>query len=98
MNRLIIFPQKIPDASSESIDHSSEVSDGRVLNVLAMPSDYIFSYNCALLADGWYFLNFLDSVKEGEGGRLMRQYRHMLLYCRADNQGSIGVPVSIVLN
>ena len=80
---------EIPDASNESTDCSSAVNpDQRVSNVLTKPSDDIFSYNCALLADGLYFLNFLDSVKEGDGERSMRQYRYMLLYCRADNQGS----------
>ena len=50
--------------------------------------DDVFSYNCALLADGLFFLNFLDAGKEGDGIRLMRQYRYMLLYCRADGHSS----------
>ncbi|KAK3744046.1 hypothetical protein QZH41_011928 [Actinostola sp. cb2023] len=50
--------------------------------------DDIFNYNCALLADGLFFMNFLDAVKEGDGTRLMRQYKFLLLYCRADGQHS----------
>ena len=48
------------------------------------PTDDVYSYNCALLADGLFFINFLDAIKEGDGVRLMRQYKYMLLYCRAD--------------
>lgn len=51
-------------------------------------SDDVYNYNCALLTDGLFFLNFLDAVSEGDGLRLMRQYRYMLLYCRADGHHS----------
>jgi hypothetical protein len=71
-------------ASNQLDNHSSE----RASNASTTTSDDIFNYNCALLADGLFFLNFLDAVKEGDGERLMRQYKYMLLYCRADDQGS----------
>ena len=35
--------------------------------------DDVYSYNCALLTDGLFFLNFLDAISEGDGQRLMRQ-------------------------
>ena len=67
---------EIPSVSNgnDSTDHSSQVSDRQDSNASSKPSDDIFSYNCALLADGLFFLNFLDSIKEGDGDRLMRQY------------------------
>ena len=46
--------------------------------------DDVFSYNCALLQDGFLFLNFLDAVKEGDGPRIIRQYKYIMLYCKAD--------------
>ena len=60
-------------------------------------SDYVYNYNCALLTDGLFFLNFLDAVSEGDGLRLMRQCKYMLLYCRADghhsnNRHSVSTP------
>ena len=51
-------------------------------------SDDMFNYNCALLTDGLFFLNFLDAVSEGDGQRLMRQYKLFLLYCKADGEHS----------
>ena len=51
-------------------------------------TDDVYNYNCALLADGLFFVNFLDAIKEGDGLRLMRQYKYMMLYCKADGQGS----------
>ena len=52
------------------------------------PCDDVYNYNCALMADGLFFLNFLDAVSEGDGLRLMRQYKYMLLHCRADSHHS----------
>ncbi len=50
--------------------------------------DDIYSYNCALLEDGLFFMNFLDAVKEGDGARVVRQYKFLLLLCKADGQHS----------
>ena len=71
-------PQSIsaPEDSASSED-SSKTKD-----------DDVYSYNCALLTDGLFFLNFLDAISEGDGQRLMRQYKYMLLYCRSDGQHS----------
>jgi hypothetical protein len=50
--------------------------------------DDIFNYNTALLAEGLFFLNFLDSVSEGDGDRILRQYKYLMLLCRADGSHS----------
>ena len=55
----------------------------------------MYNYNCALLADGLFFVNFLEAIKVGDGLKLMRQYKYMLLYCRADGQGSNKYAVSL---
>ena len=51
--------------------------------------DDIYSYNCALLEEGLFFMNFLDAVKEGDGARVIRQYKFLLLFCKADGQHSM---------
>jgi len=51
-------------------------------------TDDLFNYNCALMTDGLFFFNFLDATSEGDGLRTLRQYKYMLLYCKADNQHS----------
>ena len=43
----------------------------------------MYNYNCALLEDGLSFINFLDAVSEGDGQRLMRQYKYFMLMCKA---------------
>lgn len=52
------------------------------------PTDDVYNYNCALLVEAMLFLNFLDAVKEGDGKRLMRQYKYLMLYCKADKSHS----------
>ena len=48
----------------------------------------MFNYNCALLEDGIFFMNFLDAVSEGDGQRLIRQYKYFMLMCKADDSHS----------
>ena len=50
--------------------------------------DDVYNYNCALLTDCLLFFNFLDAIKEGDGARVMRQYKYIMLYCKADGSHS----------
>jgi len=52
------------------------------------PVDDVFNYNCALLTNGFLFFNFLDAIKEGDGLRIMRQYKYIMLYCKSDGTHS----------
>lgn len=52
------------------------------------PGDDVYNYNCALLTDCFLFFNFLDAIKEGDGARIMRQYKYIMLYCKADGSHS----------
>ena len=44
----------------------------------------MYNYNCALPTDCLLCFNFLDAIKEGDGARIMRQYKYIMLYCKAD--------------
>ena len=53
--------------------------------------DDVYNYNCALPTDCFLFFNFLDAtdaIKEGDGARIMRQYKNIMLYCKADRSHS----------
>ena len=50
--------------------------------------DDMFNYNTALLAEGLFFLNFLDAVAEGDGERIIRQFKYLMLLCKADDPHS----------
>ena len=84
----ITFSTQVPPttdtrASTENIEVSDDSS-----GVTKNTSDDVFNYNCALLADCFLFFNFLDAIKEGDGVRLMRQYKYFMLYCKADDPHS----------
>ena len=51
-------------------------------------ADDMLNYNCALLCEGLFFMNFLDAVSEGDGERLIRQYKYLMLLCKADGSHS----------
>ena len=88
---LVVSESTAPNASqssSQTTGESSETSEptSADLHGKEKKGHDVFNYNCALLADGLFFLNFLDAISEGDGLRVMRQYKYMLLYCRADGQ------------
>ena len=77
------LPVSSGDASSTASQPSSSRSreSSESTSSKEKPNDDVYNYNCALMTDGLFFLNFLDAVSEGDGLRLMRQYKYMLLYC-----------------
>ena len=58
--------------------------------------DDVFNYNTALLAEGLFFLNFLDSTSEGDGERTLRQYKYLMLLCRADGAHSTKYALDLI--
>ena len=58
--------------------------------------DDFYNYNCALMTDAMLFFNFLDAIKEGDGTRVMRQYKYFLPYCRADESWSTKYALEIL--
>ena len=40
------------------------------------------------MTDSFLFFNFLDAVKEGDGARILWQYKYFMLYCKADGTHS----------
>lgn len=79
-----------PEIPTNQAEHSGDVpsSDESIAAKQGVKSDDVYNYNCALLADGLFFMNFLDAIAEGDGGRMMCQYKYLLLYCRADGTHS----------
>ena len=47
-------------------------------------ADDAFSYNCSLLHHGLLFMNFLDATSEGDGGRLLRCWKFLLLHFKEE--------------
>ena len=76
-----VLPTTETKASTENIDVGDDDSSG----VTKKTSGDVFNYNCGLLADCSLFFNFLGAMKEGDGMRLVRQYKYFMLYCNADD-------------
>ena len=70
---------------------SEDISDDTTEST-TLPSkgaDDMFNYNAALLSEGLLFLSFLDAVSEGDGMRIIRQYKYLMLLCKADDPHSV---------
>ena len=70
---------------------SEDISDATTESTPLPPkeADDMFNYNAALLSEGLFFLNFLDAVSEGDGMRIIRQYKYLMLLCKADDPHSV---------
>lgn len=73
----VVVSEDITDATTESTTPPSKDADD------------MFHYNAALLSEGLFFLNFLDAVSEGDGMRIIRQYKYLMLLCKADDPHSV---------
>ena len=73
----VVISDDISDATKESATPPTKVADD------------MFNYNAALLSEGLFFLNFLDAVSEGDGMRIFRQYKYLMLLCKADDPHSV---------
>ena len=76
-----------PPSNDAPCEEMTSTSEDPCQSEVSLKDD-VYNYNCALLADGLFFLNFLDAVSEGDGFRLITQYKYMMLYCRADGHHS----------
>ncbi len=56
----------------------SDVSSYKPTTSTTQIVDDVFNYNAALLSEGLLFLNFLDSVAEGDGERIMKHYKYLM--------------------
>lgn len=85
-------PMQIPVSTQESSPSTKEVKASTKDDLpeeKKKTSDDVYNYNCSLLTDCFLFFNFLDAIKEGDGNRLMRQYKYYMLSCKADGEHSI---------
>ena len=57
-------------------------------SILAEESDDIFNYQCNLLNHGLLYANFRDAISEGDGERIIRCWKFLLLHFYADGSSS----------
>ena len=50
--------------------------------------DDMFNYQCSLMDHGLLYMNFTDAVAEGDGDRIMRCWKFLLLHFYADGGSS----------
>ena len=77
-----VIPHEPPKPTNDTSAEECSLQDESLMK------DDVYNYNCGLLSHGMVFLNFLDAVREGDGPRIMRQYKYLLLYCKADKHSS----------
>lgn len=71
---------------SRSLPRRLEQQAGQAQHVLlAAQDDGVFSYACAVLTDGLLLLELRDAIHQGDGPRILRCWKFMLLYFKRYN-------------
>jgi L1 cell adhesion molecule like protein len=52
----------------------------------SLPGDAVYLYACEVISLGLTYFEFLDSIKEGDGDRLMLVWKYLLLIFKASNR------------
>lgn len=54
------------------------------LSITSENSDDMFNYQCSLMDHGLLYMNFTDAIAEGDGDRIMRCWKFLLLHFYSD--------------
>ncbi len=65
------------------LNHCSQDTGGNKQEIHILRDD-LYNYQCCLLDIGMLILNFYDAISMGDGQRIVRCWKYMLLYLRAD--------------
>ena len=60
-------------------------------------SDGVFSYGCLLLSLGLLYREFVDSIREGDGNRVLRCWKYFLLIFNATGRTNYAIEAFVLL-
>ena len=66
-------------------------------STVSTTEDGVFSYACQLLSLGLLYREFSDSIKEGDGHRVLRCWRYLLLVFKASGRKHYAIEAFILL-
>jgi hypothetical protein len=67
------------------LPHCLQQKEAIIPNVQLAQPDYVFSYACTVLSDGLLLYELRDAIHNGDGLRILRCWKFMLLYFKAYN-------------
>lgn len=96
------FFRKSPQARMDTFEASMSEVVKEFTNVLALDNeaiekDYILAYSKELLTLGMFFFEFVDSIREGDGNRILRCWKYLLLIFKATNKRKYAVQACTLL-
>ncbi len=73
--------------------HQQRSSDA----VLETTNDDVYNYQCNLLDQGLLYMNFVDAIAEGDGDRIIRCWKYLLLHFYAENKTKYAIEAQYLL-
>ena len=77
----------------ENINHQLSSFDA----VLQKNSDDAYNYQCNLLDQGLLYMNFVDAIAEGDGNRIIRCWKYLLLHFYAEGKTKYAIEAQYLL-
>lgn len=59
--------------------------------------DDVFNYQCNLLDHGLLYMNFMDAIAEGDGSRIIRCWKFLLLHFYAEGKTKYAILEALYL-
>ena len=82
-----IVVDKYVDFSMEDDERSEENSE----------SDHVYEYASEVLTLGLLYMEFIDAIREGDGGRILRCWRYLLLIFKSSGRSNYSIEAFTLL-
>ena len=82
----------------QNVDLSTTFSEAQSTNLSSRPPDNVYAYSCETLSLGLLFHEFKDAIKEGDGDRVLRVWKYLLLLFIASNRTSYSIEALTLLS
>ena len=59
--------------------------------------DDMYNYQCSLLDQGLFYMNFIDAIAEGDGNRIIRSWKFLMLHFYAEKKYKYAIEAQYLL-
>ena len=82
----------------QNVDLSITFADSSLEESAQLPADSVYAYSCETLSLGLLFLEFKDGIREGDGDRVLRVWKYLLLIFRASGRKNYAIEALTMLS
>lgn len=86
------------DVATKIVDDNVDLSTSFYSDTEDVTTDGVHTYACEILSLGLLYLEFRDAIKEGDGDRVMRVWKYLLLLFKASKRTNYSIEALTLLS